>query len=101
MNPIASALTPDATTMIRMDHTHLLATFHQYRVTTRPHIKLGLVNTTCLALEVHARRAEPSGRRGSRCVPRRVFRRRSGLNGHKVLRFMLYSTFFRCIHELV
>jgi len=58
MNPIASALTPDATSMIRLDHTHVMATFHQYKITSKPHIKLGLVNTTCLALEVHAQLEE-------------------------------------------
>lgn len=54
MNSIGNALTPNALTLIRMDHTHVLATFHQYKTSSRPNIKLGLVNSTCLALEVHA-----------------------------------------------
>lgn len=58
MNSITETLTPSATTMIRMDHTHALATFHQYRAGSRPQVKLGLVNTTCLALEVHAQLEE-------------------------------------------
>ncbi|MDB5742971.1 MAG: Hemerythrin cation binding domain protein [Polaromonas sp.] len=58
MNAITQALTPNATNMIRLDHTHVLATFHQYKTTSRPQIKLGLVNTTCLALEVHAQLEE-------------------------------------------
>ena len=58
MNSITSALTPNATTMIRLDHAHVLATFHQYRISSRPQVKLGLVNTTCLALEVHAQLEE-------------------------------------------
>ncbi len=58
MNSIANTLSPNATNMIRFDHTHTLATFHQYKTTSRPQIKLGLVNTTCLALEVHAQLEE-------------------------------------------
>ena len=58
MNPITSALTPNATTMIRLDHAHVLATFQQYRASSRPQVKLGLVNSTCLALEVHAQLKE-------------------------------------------
>lgn len=58
MNPITSALTPNATTMIRLDHAHVLATFQQYRASSRPQVKLGLVNSTCLALEVHAQLEE-------------------------------------------
>ena len=58
MNAITKALTPNATNMIRMDHTHVMATFHQYKITSKPQIKLGLVNTTCLALEVHAQLEE-------------------------------------------
>ena len=54
MNLIAKALIPNATSMIRLDHTHVMATFQQYTAATRPKIKQGLVNTTCLALEVHA-----------------------------------------------
>ena len=58
MNSLASTLTPNATTMIRLDHNHVMATFQQYRATSKPQVKLGLVNTTCLALEVHAQLEE-------------------------------------------
>ncbi|MDB5869297.1 MAG: Hemerythrin cation binding domain protein [Polaromonas sp.] len=58
MNAVTSALVPNATTMIRLDHTHVMATFHQYKTTSRSKIKQGLVNTTCLALEVHAQLEE-------------------------------------------
>lgn len=58
MNPITSALMPNATNMIRLDHTHTLATFHQYKITSKPQVKRGLVNTVCLALEVHAQLEE-------------------------------------------
>lgn len=57
-NPITQALAPYATNMIRLDHTHVLATFHQYKTTSEPRIKRGLVNTTCLALEIHAQLEE-------------------------------------------
>ena len=58
MKSITSALMPNATNMIRLDHSHVLATFHQYKTTSPPQVKLGLVNSTCLALEVHARLEE-------------------------------------------
>ena len=54
MNAVLDKLAPYATNMIRLDHTHVLANFHQYRTTSKPRIKQGLVNTICLALEVHA-----------------------------------------------
>ena len=49
---------PTVTNMIRADHTHVLATFHQYEVDTAPGTKRALVNTICLALEVHAQLEE-------------------------------------------
>jgi hemerythrin superfamily protein len=55
MNPMMSRLSPDATTMIRMDHTHVVATFHKYRVGASPARKRALANTICLALEIHAK----------------------------------------------
>lgn len=58
MNAIVRRLSPYATNMIRMDHTHVLATFHQYKTTSTPRIKQGLVGTVCLALEIHAQLEE-------------------------------------------
>lgn len=58
MNTLTNALAPDATNMIRMDHTHVMVTFHQYKTSCKPKIKQGLVNTTCLALEIHAQLEE-------------------------------------------
>jgi hemerythrin superfamily protein len=55
---LTETLSPYITNMIRLDHTHVLATFHQYKTTSRPQIKRGLVNTVCLALEVHAQLEE-------------------------------------------
>ena len=31
MNPLVSRLLPTATNMIRLDHTHVMSTFHQYK----------------------------------------------------------------------
>jgi hemerythrin superfamily protein len=58
MNTILSKVSPSATTMIRMDHTHVLATFHRYKVDTPPQNKKGLVNMICTALEIHAQLEE-------------------------------------------
>jgi hypothetical protein len=53
-----SRLSPSITTMIRLDHTHVLATFHKYRVETSLSRKRAIVETCCLALEVHAQLEE-------------------------------------------
>lgn len=58
MYSIISSFMPTATNMIRLDHTHTMATFHQYKVGSKPQVKRGLVNTVCLALEVHAQLEE-------------------------------------------
>ena len=58
MNAILSKVSPSATTMIRMDHTHVLATFHRYKPDTPPQNKKGLVNMICTSLEIHAQLEE-------------------------------------------
>ncbi len=58
MNSIASTLSPSVTSLIRMDHTHVLSTFHQYKIGSSPSIKRALVHTACLALEIHAQLEE-------------------------------------------
>jgi hemerythrin superfamily protein len=58
MNPLMSRLSPSITNMIRMDHTHVLTTFHQYQADTSPRIKKGLADTVCVALEIHAQLEE-------------------------------------------
>ena len=55
---LLNKLSPNATTQIRMDHTHVLSVFHSYRPNTSPRVKQGIVNTICLALEVHAKLEE-------------------------------------------
>jgi hemerythrin superfamily protein len=54
MNVLANQVAPSVTDMIRMDHTHVLETFHQYHVDASAKTKQALVNTACLALEIHA-----------------------------------------------
>jgi hemerythrin superfamily protein len=54
MTDILSKISPNATNMIRMDHTHVLALFHRYKAATSPGRKKALVNSACAALEIHA-----------------------------------------------
>lgn len=57
-NTLTSTLSPTITNMIRMDHTAVLETFHQYEIDTSPSTKKALVNTACIALEIHAQLEE-------------------------------------------
>jgi hemerythrin superfamily protein len=58
MTSILTRLSPSITNMIRLDHTHVVSTFHQYEVETSPRIKKGLADTICLSLEIHAQLEE-------------------------------------------
>ena len=58
MNTLLSRLSPSITNMIRMDHTHVLTTFHQFQPDTSPRIKKGLADTICVSLEIHAQLEE-------------------------------------------
>ncbi|MDQ6679569.1 MAG: hemerythrin domain-containing protein [Pseudomonadota bacterium] len=58
MNSLMNKLSPTITNMIRMDHTHVMLTFHQYEADTRPKTKKALVNTASIALEIHAQLEE-------------------------------------------
>lgn len=51
-------LSPSITNLIRMDHGHVLATFHQFRAGTSEGKKQALVESACLALEIHAQLEE-------------------------------------------
>jgi hemerythrin superfamily protein len=53
-----SKISPTATNMIRMDHTSVLASFHQYTPDSRPATRKALANAICLALEIHAQLEE-------------------------------------------
>jgi hemerythrin superfamily protein len=57
-NTLTARLFPTVTNMIRLDHTHVMVTFHQYHVDSSPMVKEGLVKTACTALEVHAQLEE-------------------------------------------
>ena len=58
MNRMLSRISPSATTMIKMDHTHALMTFHRYHIDTPPSRKRAIVETLALALDVHAKLEE-------------------------------------------
>jgi hypothetical protein len=58
MNALLTHLAPTATNMIRMDHTHVLSTFHKYHPDSSASVKEGLVGTICSALEIHAQLEE-------------------------------------------
>ena len=57
MNPL-TRLSPGATRMIRMDHSHVLMLFRKFRPDTPTERKRALVDNVCLALEVHAQLEE-------------------------------------------
>jgi hemerythrin superfamily protein len=58
MNSVINRITPSATNMIRMDHTSVMASFHQYTPDSRPQTRKALAGTICLALEIHAQLEE-------------------------------------------
>jgi hemerythrin superfamily protein len=58
MNTITNTLSPSATNMIRMDHAHVISTFHKYKIDSSAQTKQALVNNACLSLEIHAQLEE-------------------------------------------
>ena len=58
MRSMKNTLSPSITNLIRLDHTHVLTTFHQYEIDTKPKVKQALVETACLALEMHSQMEE-------------------------------------------
>ncbi len=58
MNAVLNRMTPSITTMIRMDHTHVLALSHRYTADTALAKKRALVTNACIALQVHAQLEE-------------------------------------------
>jgi hypothetical protein len=52
------SMTPDITTMIRVDHSHVLALFRRFRPSASNSRKRALVASACLALEIHAQLEE-------------------------------------------
>lgn len=55
---ILGKLSPSITKMIRMDHSHVLLTFHKYSADASADKKRAIVNAACLALEIHAQLEE-------------------------------------------
>lgn len=51
-------LSPAITTMIRLDHMHVLAAFHRYHYEGPWWRKCAIVNSVCTALEIHAQLEE-------------------------------------------
>lgn len=58
MGAMLEQMTPNITTMIRMDHTHVMAVFHRYKINSSPSKKQALVRHAALALTVHAQLEE-------------------------------------------
>lgn len=58
MNAVTDRITPSITSMIRLDHTQVMAVFHRYRPETSISRKRALVKNVCLSLEVHAQLEE-------------------------------------------
>lgn len=54
----ATPLAPYITTMIRLDHTHVLALFRRIRPWTSASRKQAIITNACIALEVHAQLEE-------------------------------------------
>jgi hemerythrin superfamily protein len=53
-----SSASPTITSMIRMDHTHVLCAFHRYRLPSPWWRKRAIVGAVCTALEIHAQLEE-------------------------------------------
>jgi hypothetical protein len=58
MRSASVSMSPGITTMIRMDHTHVLALFRRFHGSTPAGRKRALVTNACLALEIHTRLEE-------------------------------------------
>jgi len=58
MLALLNRVAPSATDMIRADHTRVFALFHRYDMDASPRAKRALVESICLALEVHAQAEE-------------------------------------------
>ncbi|MBC8742702.1 hemerythrin domain-containing protein [Paraburkholderia sp. UCT31] len=58
MSNDASSLSPSITSMIRLDHMHVLAASHRYHASTPWWRKRAIVNGVCDALDIHAQLEE-------------------------------------------
>lgn len=57
-NSLTETLSPSITNMIRLDHSAVLETFHQYQPDASAKTRKALVDTVCIALEIHAQLEE-------------------------------------------
>jgi hemerythrin superfamily protein len=55
---VMGRLSPSITSMIRMDHSHVVVTSHKYTADIPPGRKQAIVETCCRALEIHAQLEE-------------------------------------------
>jgi hemerythrin superfamily protein len=58
MNLITRKMSPSATTMVRMDHAHVLAQFHKLGPDTGETVYAATLRSICAALEIHAQLEE-------------------------------------------
>lgn len=58
MTSLVNKLSPSILSMIRMDHTHVMSTFHQYDLGSSPGKKRAIVDNICLAVSMHAQLEE-------------------------------------------
>ena len=58
MSSLIAKASPNATAMIRMDHSHVLLTFHRFKPDTATATKQAIAETICTALEIHAKLEE-------------------------------------------
>ncbi|AUT66466.1 hemerythrin domain-containing protein [Paraburkholderia terrae] len=58
MSTPQGSMSPGITTMIRLDHSHVILAFHRYRAETALWRKRAIVNSVCKALEIHAQLEE-------------------------------------------
>lgn len=54
MSDPTASMSPTITSMIRLDHMHVLAAFHRYHADSPWWRKRAIVNSVCAALEIHA-----------------------------------------------
>lgn len=58
MANLVNKISPSILSMIRLDHTHVMSTFHQYMLSSSPGKKRAIVDNICLAVSMHAQLEE-------------------------------------------
>jgi hemerythrin-like domain-containing protein len=54
LSRLGSRFSPSVTDMIRMDHSQIMAAFHRFKPGARAQTRLAVVDTACLAIEIHS-----------------------------------------------